>query len=118
MSPRLNSIVGELWLWCMNSDITLVAEHLPGALNTIADKESQVMRGRSDWILNPKVFHKIQQKWGLLEVDLFASRLTTQLKRFWMPSTRTGAAYRVGAMPISKRSYSRQSAEQSAATTN
>ena len=29
------------------------------------------------------VFNKIQQKWGPLEVDMFASRLTTQLKRFF-----------------------------------
>ena len=27
------------------------------------------------------VFHKIQQKWGPLEVDMFASRLTTQLHK-------------------------------------
>ena len=67
----------------MNRDITLVAEHLPGVLNTIADQESQVMRDRSDWMLNPRIFSKIQQKWGPLEVDMFASRLTTQLRRFF-----------------------------------
>ena len=64
-----------------------VAEHLPGVLNTIADQESRVMRDRSDWMLNPRIFNKIQQKWGPLEVDMFASRLTTQLRRFfsWRP---------------------------------
>ena len=67
----------------MNRDITLVAEHLPGVLNTIADQESRVMRDRSDWMLNPRIFSKIQQKWGPLEVDMFASRLTTQLRRFF-----------------------------------
>ena len=46
VSPRLNTIVRDLWLWCMNRDITLT-----------------------------------------LEVDLFASRLITQLDRFcsWRP---------------------------------
>ena len=73
----------KLWFWCMNRDITLVAEHLPGVLNTIADQESRVMRDRSDWMLNPRIFSKIQQKWGPLEVDMFASRLTTQLRRFF-----------------------------------
>ena len=59
-------------------------------------------------MLNPKVIHKIQLKWGPPEVDMLASRLTTQLKRFfsWRPdseaealdaSVRTGAAYREGA---------------------
>ena len=46
VSPNLNTIVREIWLWCMNRDITLVAEHLPGVLDTIADQESWVMR---DW---------------------------------------------------------------------
>ena len=87
MPPRLNSIVRDLWLWCMNRDITLTAEHLPGVLNTIANEESRVMKDRSDWRLDPEVFHQIQERWGPLEVDMFASRLTTQLERFfsWRP---------------------------------
>ena len=87
VSRQLNHIVRELWLWCMNRDITLVAEHLPGVLNSIADEESRVMKDRSDWMLNPQIFHQIQTKWGPLEVDIFASRLTTQLERFfsWRP---------------------------------
>jgi len=87
VSPRLISIVRELWLWCMNRDTILVAEHLPGVLNVIADKKSRVMRDCSDWMLNPRIFYKINQRWGPLEVDLFASRLTTQLQRFfsWRP---------------------------------
>jgi hypothetical protein len=45
---RLNTIVRDLWLWCMNRGITLSAEHLPGVLNTVADEESRVMKDRSD----------------------------------------------------------------------
>ena len=33
MSLMLNTIVRELWLWCMNQDFTLVAEHLLGVLS-------------------------------------------------------------------------------------
>ncbi len=35
----------------------------------------------------PRTFHKIRGKWGPLEVDKFASRMTTQLQRFfsWRP---------------------------------
>ena len=45
------------------------------------------MKDRSDWMLNPRIFSKIQKKTGPLEVDLFASCLTTQLERFfsWRP---------------------------------
>ena len=41
---------------------TLVAEHLPEVLNTNVDQESQVVMERSDWMLNPRIFNKIQQK--------------------------------------------------------
>ena len=41
---------------------TLVAEHLPEVLNTNMDQESRVMMDQSDWMLNPKIFNKIQQK--------------------------------------------------------
>ena len=87
VSPRLNSIVRDLWLWCMNRDVSLTAEHLPGILNTIADEESRVMKDRSDWMLDPQIFQQIQKRWGPLEVDMFASRLTAQLDRFfsWRP---------------------------------
>ena len=52
----------------------------------IAD-ESCTLRDCSDWMLNQQVFYKINQVFGPLEVDLFASRLTTQLPVFysWRP---------------------------------
>ena len=83
----MNDIVKGLWLWCMKRHITLVAEPLPGILNTIADEESWVMKDRTDWMLNPSLFAKIQKRFGPLEVDMFASWLTTQLSRFfsWRP---------------------------------
>ena len=38
-------------------------------------------------MLNPQIFCQIQARWGPLEVDMFAFRLTTQLERFfsWRP---------------------------------
>ena len=41
---------------------TLVAEHLPEVFNTNVDQESQVMMDRSDWMLNSRIFNKIQKK--------------------------------------------------------
>ena len=77
VSPRLKGILRDLWLWCINRNITLIAEHLPGILNTIADEESHVMKDQSDWMLDPQVFQQIQERWVPLEVDML--RLTTQL---------------------------------------
>ncbi len=45
------------------------------------------MRDWSDWMLDPWVFQKIEQVLGPIEVDLFASRLTTQCPVYfsWQP---------------------------------
>ena len=87
ISPQLNNLAKELWLWCMKRGILLKAQHLAGVLNTIADNESRVMKDRSDWKLCPSVFQQINQRLGPLEVDLFASRLTYQLQHYvsWRP---------------------------------
>ena len=87
MSPTLTSLAKTLWLWALERDITITAQHIPGVFNGIADTESRLERDRSDWMLSPEVFQKINQALGPLEVDLFASRLTHQLPRFfsWRP---------------------------------
>ncbi len=83
VSPKMNRIVKELWLWCLQKrEIHLQAEHLAGVLNTIADEESGVMKDRSDWMLDQRVFQSIQTRTGSLSFDLFAQRLTTQLPKF------------------------------------
>ena len=84
MSPQLTTLAKGLWLWCMERNIS---EHLPGVMNTIADEESRVMKDRTDWMICPSVFHQINQRLGPLEIDLFASRLTTQLPDYvsWRP---------------------------------
>ena len=78
VSQNLTAITKSLWLWCLQKDISFIAEHLPGVQNAIADEESRVMKDRTDWKLNPEVFKRINRQLGPLAVDLFASRLTTQ----------------------------------------
>ncbi len=82
ISPQLNNLAKELWLWCMERSILLKAQHLLSVLNTIADEEPRVMKDWTDWKLCPAVFRQINQRLGPLEVHLFASRLTCQLRRF------------------------------------
>ena len=60
---------------------------LPGLENVRADFLSRYLTDRTDWHLNPTIFQAIDRLWGPLEVDLFATRLTAQLPRFfsWRP---------------------------------
>ena len=83
VSSALTSLAKALWLWALERDILITAQHIPGVSNTVADLESRSERDRSDWMLAHEVFQKINQIFGPLEVDLFASRLTHQLPRFF-----------------------------------
>ena len=91
VSPALNKLNKEFWLWCMERDISVQAQHLAGKLNCTADEESRVMKDRSDWMLCPSVFRQINRILGPLEVDLFALRLSAQLPTYvsWKPDPET-----------------------------
>ena len=86
-SWQMNHLAMQIWKWCIERQIFLTAEHLPGVLNQEADEESRTIRDRCDWMLHPLLFSQIKEKMGPLEVDMFASRLTHQLPRYfsWRP---------------------------------
>ena len=92
-SPVLARLATDLWEWCLQQKIQVEAQYLPGVLNIRADRESRVMLDLHDWKLDPLVFAELNQLWGPLEVDLFASRLSTQLPRFysWRPDPQAEA---------------------------
>ena len=86
-APELVDLAKTLWMWCLERNIHITAQHLPGAQNHIADAESRTMVDRSDWKLNPILFKRIVNLFGPIEVDLFASRLTAQCPVYfsWRP---------------------------------
>ena len=88
VSPQLTSLARSLWLWALQRDISLTAQHIPGVSNLVADTESRTMRDRTDWKLSLAIFNRINQIFGPLQVDLFASRLTYQLPRYFRDQTR------------------------------
>ena len=69
----------------------------PSTMNQVADMESRSMRDRSNWKLDRSVFLTIDKIYGPMEVDLFASRLTSAVtggqihsQKQQMPFSRTG----------------------------
>ena len=92
-SPVLARLALDLWEWCLHHNILIEAQYLPGVLNIRADRESRVFLDHHDWKLDPLLFAELNQVWGPLEVDLFASRLSTQLPRFysWRPDPHSEA---------------------------
>ena len=86
-SPTVNAITLSIWNWCLEHHLHLSAEYFPGVENQIVDAESRHSEDRCDWMLHPQVFEQINSLMGPLDVDLFASRLTHQLPKFfsWKP---------------------------------
>jgi len=83
VSSQLTDLVKILWMWALNKDTILTAQHMPGVSNAIADVESQTVHDKSGWMLCPKVFWAIMEAFGPLDVDLFAYKLTHQISRFF-----------------------------------
>ena len=71
-----------LWVVHWESNCA-ISRDLPGCLNVIADEESRHMGDHWDWRLHPGLFQRIVKIFVPIEVDLFASRLTYQVPRFF-----------------------------------
>ena len=56
VSRELIVLARNLWMWCLERNIHIIAQHLPAVLNQIADSESRTMIDRTDWQLNPAIF--------------------------------------------------------------
>ena len=81
-SPRCNQIAYDVWDCCVHSNTWLTATHIAGVENTEADKESRLFNDRTEWTLKREIFAQITTHWGTPEIDLFATRLNTQLPTF------------------------------------
>jgi len=87
VSRELVNLMKDLWMWCLERNIHITAQHLPGTQNTTTDAESQLQTDRTDWKLSPLIFHRIQETFGPLEMDLFVTCLSAQCPHYfsWRP---------------------------------
>jgi hypothetical protein len=83
-SPKLhiNVVARELFWLCVKRDITLSVEWVPRELNSLADEISKFLIP-SDWMLNRRIFRRLEERWGRHSVDLFASDANFQCERFY-----------------------------------
>ena len=86
-SPSCNKLVQDIWTWCVLNKVWLSVSHLPGALNVEAGQQSRQFNERTDWHLREDVFQQISKIWGTPDIDLFVSRLNSQLPKYasWKP---------------------------------
>ena len=76
-------IAKRIWHYLILHKIMITAEWIPSHLNTIADWESRNVKDSAEWKLCPKVFQSICLQRGRPDLDLFASRISKQLSRYF-----------------------------------
>ncbi len=94
-SAELNNLARQLWLWCIQHGVWIIARHIPGIHNTSADFLSRNFSDHLEWKLDPGIVCNILTKFNVTpSVDLFASRLNYQFKPFvsWHPDPEAKAS--------------------------
>lgn len=91
--PKCNKLAHKIWSWCEENNNWILAAHIPGKTNVIADKQSRTIKDNMEWKLCPQKFREICTVLGTPEIDLFATRLNHQLPRYmsWKPDPGTEA---------------------------
>ncbi len=85
-SKALSILAAQIIHWCEARNIQILASHLPGNSNIIADEESRAAPDSSDWMLLQDRFRQLSKIWPV-QTDLFASAWNAQLPNFvsWLP---------------------------------
>ena len=80
----IDNEIHNIWNWAITNNNFIYSTHIPGVLNETADKESRKAETRSEWMLNKNDFTFITNSLNFHpSIDIFASRLNTQLKTFF-----------------------------------
>ena len=92
-SVQLSALATEIVCWCLERNILLSAVHIPGLNNLFVDPLSRLKDLSTEWMLNRAVFRQIVGIHGLPGIDLFASALNHQVKRYvsWIEDPRAQA---------------------------
>ena len=85
--PSLVELTTQLHNFALERRIVVVAEYIPGELNTEADEVSRLENDTLEASLHQEAFKLINQEWGPLTLDCFASMANAKLPDFvsWRP---------------------------------
>jgi len=86
-SKACNKVAYKIWTFAIDNNLWLSAAHIPGKDNVEADIQSRNLDDSTEWQLNPLIFQKIVKKFGLPDIDLFATRINKQISSYvsWYP---------------------------------
>lgn len=87
-SKLCNDIASQIWTWCIDRSIWLLATHIPGVENVVVDRKSRKFDDQTEWRLNSNDFNDITiMLFGKPNIDLFANSLIAQVENHcsWKP---------------------------------
>ena len=83
----LNDMAVDIWEYCIDMGVHITAAHIPGIHNVLADTASREFRDSAEWAIPQSNFDKITHRFGIPDIDLFASRLNYKVPTYasWKP---------------------------------
>lgn len=77
----------RIWLWAEKTQNWIIAAHIPGKQNVIADLCSRQFKDNTEWQLSESIFEQCCNLWGTPTIDLFAAFNNTKTVRYaaWLP---------------------------------
>jgi hypothetical protein len=82
-SVILQDLAIQIQQICNKHRLQVIYQHVPGILNTEADRLSRLKKPLYESSIPRRMFNKIQQTWGRLKIDAFAARHNHQLPNYW-----------------------------------
>lgn len=84
--PKLNTLARQIWQWCETRNIWVFASYIQSSENCQADLASRILPTETEWALCNEMFKIIVKKFGLPNIDLFASIANRKCRRYisWM----------------------------------
>ena len=93
-SMECHQKVLKIWEWAIIYKNHLSAAHIPGKLNTVADKESRSNHVDTEWMLQSKCLNlALEHLWLKPEIDIFATNINTQFGKYAAFRPDLGAMY-------------------------
>ena len=100
-SMTLSIKAEEILLWCQSHQVVLLARHVPGKLNILADALSRShMVLNTEWTLAHSLLLPLWDRWFRPHIDLFATRFNHRLPVYVSPVP-DPAAWAVDALSLS-----------------
>lgn len=79
---NLSFLAREIWQWCEARNLWLFASYIKSEHNWQADEESRILPPETEWSLAPYAFSIITSRFGIPEVDLFASKDNNKCEKY------------------------------------